>query len=68
MFSCVLAVLTLEVVWRWPVFANVPHWSTAHNLGAPFQDLILFLWVFELGEGFRSVELLASAALRTFSR
>ncbi len=64
LFSCVLGVLALVAVWRWPVPVNVLNWWTGHKLQAAIWDLIFFLWAFELGEGFRGVELLASVARR----
>ncbi len=66
LFSCILGVLVLVSMWRWPVFASMSNWPPARNLPGALQELIFFLWVFELGEGFRSVELLTSVARRAF--
>jgi membrane-associated phospholipid phosphatase len=63
-FSCVLGVLVLVAVWRWPVPASLSNWWTGRKSQGAMWDLIFFLWVFELGEGFRSLELLASVARR----
>lgn len=63
--SCVLAILVLVVVWRWPFVARVWNWLRELNLPDLFCDLILFLWVFELGEAFHSLELLFNVMRRS---
>jgi membrane-associated phospholipid phosphatase len=66
LFSCILAVLVLAVLWHWPVLSNRLSWPPAGNSPGTLEDLIFFLWIFELGEGFHSTELLASVARRVF--
>jgi membrane-associated phospholipid phosphatase len=66
-FSCFLAIVTLVAVWHLPVLCNALQWRSNGKLGATFQDFMFFLWVFELGEGFRSLEFLVNAARRAFS-
>jgi membrane-associated phospholipid phosphatase len=60
LFSCVLAILILLAMWRWPVLAKVLDWSYARRLPGGVRDLVFFLWIFELGEGFHSLEQLVS--------
>lgn len=68
LFSCFLGTLVLAALWHWPFLVRMSNSSAGPKLpGIVFGDLIFFLWVFELGEGFRGVQLLASAALRAFS-
>lgn len=63
LFSCLLGIVVLVVLWRWPVLVRMSAWPAERKLsGGIFRDLIFFLWVFELGEGFRGIELLFNAA------
>jgi hypothetical protein len=64
LFSCLLGILVLIAVWRWSFPVDLSNWSVEKKLGETIRDLVLFLWTFELGEGFRSVELLASMVRR----
>jgi hypothetical protein len=59
LFSCFLAVLMRFVVWRRPVLSTISNCLPLQKLPVVVQELIFFLWVFEFGEGFRGVELLA---------
>jgi undecaprenyl-diphosphatase len=68
LFSWFLAIFVLNAVWHWPVLGRVPNWLLYHNPSRGFQDLIFFLWVFELGEGFRGTELLAGVVHHAFLR
>jgi membrane-associated phospholipid phosphatase len=68
LFSCFLSILMLLVVWHWPILTSVSNWLPVQNLPVVFQDVIVFLCVFEFGEGFRGVELLVGAVHHAFSR
>jgi membrane-associated phospholipid phosphatase len=63
LFSCLLAILVLAAVMRWPGAVEALY-SSSSRLATNFKDLVFFLWVFELGEGFHSGELLVSLARR----
>jgi membrane-associated phospholipid phosphatase len=63
-FSCVLGFLMLIAVWRWPVPVRVANWLVGTEAKSNLQDWLFFLWTFELGEGFRSAEVLAGIARR----
>lgn len=65
--SCVLSILVLVAVWRCSIVARVWNWSRALNLPESLYDLIFFLWVFELGEAFHSIELLINLVRRALS-
>jgi membrane-associated phospholipid phosphatase len=64
LFSCVLGVLALVAMWRWPLPATWSNWLVKSESTTNIRDWVFFLWVFELGEQFRSLELLAGAARR----
>src|SRR5271157_644768 len=64
LFSCVLGVLVLGVVWRWPIPDAISSWLIESPARASLRDCVFFLWVFELGEGFRGMEFLLEAARR----
>lgn len=66
LFSCLLAILTLIAVWRWAV-PSISKWPKSRNMPGAIWDLVVFLWVFELGEGFHSAELLASVVRHAIS-
>jgi membrane-associated phospholipid phosphatase len=67
LFSCGLAILILIAMWRWPRLANFLDWLGLHRLPGGVKDLIFFIWIFELGEGFHSLEQLASLARHSLS-
>ncbi len=68
LFSCLLGILVLVALWRWSFLINRSDWSTTpKSPGGAFLDYVFFLWVFELGEGFRGGESLFSAARHIFS-
>jgi len=62
LFSCLVGILVLVAVWRCPVFRNLSTRSEGRQSQEAVRDAILFLWTFELGEGFRSVESLVRMA------
>ncbi|HVI09887.1 MAG TPA: phosphatase PAP2 family protein [Candidatus Binatia bacterium] len=62
LFSCALGIVTLIVVWRWPVPPRVTRWLNESGFHAATRDWLFFLWTFELGEGFRGAEFLFDAA------
>lgn len=66
-FSCVLGFLTLIAVWKWREPPMIEHWLGRRGRGTAVRDWLLFVWVFELGEGFRGTEFLV-AALRGLAR
>jgi undecaprenyl-diphosphatase len=63
-FSCFLGIAALAAIWRWPVFTGASDWVAVRNLPKMVRDLVFFLWVFELGETFHSVEEFASVIHR----
>ena len=65
-FSCCLSILFLVAVWRWPVFASAAYaWVEKRVPAKALRDLVLFLWLFELAEGFHSLEFLAGVIRHT---
>ena len=56
LFSCILGTTALAAMWRWPIFAGAAGWKTLRKLPKVVRALIFFLWVFELGETFHSLE------------
>src|SRR5206468_8580569 len=58
-----LDILVLALVWRWDVPASVASWLVRSGRGTFLRDLLLILWVFELGEGFRVVVRTCSSML-----
>jgi len=51
--SLVLVVLVLSLVSRWPVPLFIANWLARSGPGTYPRELLLILWVFEVGEGFR---------------
>jgi len=68
LFSCVLGILTLVAVWTLPASFTDRTLPTEGNFQGVAWDLVFFLWVFELGEGFRGTGLLLRAAQRLLWR
>jgi membrane-associated phospholipid phosphatase len=64
LFSCVLGVCTLAVVRRWHLPPAISRWLVSKGKGTAVRDCLLFLWVFELGEGFRGTEFVAATLRR----
>jgi membrane-associated phospholipid phosphatase len=64
-FSCFLGGAALIIFWSWPILGKLPGLGTGRFKA--FWEVLLFLWVFELGEAFRGVETLAGSLLRKFS-
>jgi membrane-associated phospholipid phosphatase len=56
LFSIVLGLGSLAAVSQWRIPASVSRWLTQRGLGTTVRDWLLFLWIFELGEGFRGTE------------
>jgi len=65
-FSFALGTLALLALWRWPVSRSLWTWSDGQELRGAVREVIFFLWTFELGEGFRSVESLVRMARHAF--
>jgi membrane-associated phospholipid phosphatase len=65
-FSCVLGFCALIWVWQWHLPDNVSNWLTRRGSGTTVRDCLLFLWTFELGEGFRGAEFVSGAVHRLF--
>lgn len=61
LFSCVLSICALVVVSRWPTPAAISQWMIRRGRETRLRDWLVFLWIFELGEGFRGMEFLAAA-------
>ena len=64
LFSCVLGIGTLAVVGRWRESRTIQGWLIRRGRGTAIRDWLLFLWVFELGGGFRGTEFLVAAVRR----
>lgn len=59
LFSCLLGIVVLNALWRSPFLGSNSQSKTEYKWpGGVFWEVLFFLWLFELGEGFRSVELL----------
>lgn len=54
-FSLVLVLLVLPLTWRWPVPATVADWLHRPAKRIGLREVLLFLWLFELGESFRGL-------------
>lgn len=67
LFSCILGVGILGVARRWHLPAAISCWLVRKGKGTVVRDCLLFLWVFELGEGFRGTEFMAAALRRLLS-
>jgi membrane-associated phospholipid phosphatase len=67
LFSCVLGLCALIVVHRWPLPSATISWLVRRGSGTAVRDCLLFLWVFELGEGFRGTEFIAATVRRLLS-
>ena len=61
LFSCVLGLSVLAGAWHWPVAARAASGSLTLKLPSWLKDSLMFLWVFELAEGFRASESLFRA-------
>jgi undecaprenyl-diphosphatase len=59
LFSCVLGILALVAASRWEIPPSISRWLVKRGPGTAIRDWLFFLWVFELGEGFRGVEFVA---------
>jgi len=67
-FSCGLTILTLLLAWHWPVLGKVSNRLAEDNSPAgALRQLVLFGFLFELAEGFRSVEFLFGVAHHMFA-
>jgi membrane-associated phospholipid phosphatase len=64
LFSCALSICMLVAISRWLIPPAVTQWLVRRGPGTAIRDCLLFLWVFELGEGFRGTEFLAAALRR----
>jgi membrane-associated phospholipid phosphatase len=53
--SLLLVFLVLPLVWRFPVPEPVSKWLITQERGRIARELLLILWLFELGESFGSV-------------
>ena len=61
-FSCFLTIATAFIVWRWRIAVKISEWIAEKKLpGSALLDLIFFGWLFEVAEGFHSVEFLTGA-------
>jgi membrane-associated phospholipid phosphatase len=67
LFSCVLGTCALVAVRRWHLPQPISSWLIRKGKGTVVRDCFFFLWVFELGEGFRGTEFIAAAARRLLS-
>lgn len=60
--SLLLVVLVLPLVWRWPVPEPVSRWLVTQEPSRIIREVLVILWVFELGESFGSI----TSVLRRF--
>jgi len=67
LFSCLLDLLMIVPIRRWLLAAVPSNWHIGGKPQEAIRDMLFFVWVFELGEGFRSVESLAALARHLFS-
>jgi len=59
LFSCGLGIAMLAATSCWRTPDSLNHWLTREGTGTAIRDWLVFLWLFELGEGFRGVEFMA---------
>lgn len=62
--SLALGVLVLGVIWRWPVPPSVRDWLVQGGVPAKVRNLLFFIWIIELADGFRATETLVNMATR----
>ncbi len=67
LFSCVLSLCTLIILSRWQSPPAISLWLVRRGKGTAIRDWLLFLWVFELGEGFRGTEFVVAAIRKMMS-
>lgn len=60
LFSCLLGIVTLIAVQRWEIPASIANWLLQRGSRTGLREWIFFLWTFEVGEGFRGAEFLAT--------
>lgn len=53
--SLVLGVVMVLLAWKWRIPSKVSDWLVATGRAAIFRELLVVLWVFELGEEFRGI-------------
>lgn len=58
LFSCALAAVALFLVRRWTLPHGLRNWFVMDDRAGAVRTGLLFLWMFELGEGFRGLELM----------
>lgn len=58
LFSCTLGIIALLVAFRCKIPSVVSRWLMFQGPGTALRDWLFFLWVFELGEGFRGTEMI----------
>lgn len=66
LFSCGLGILALVAVSRCRVPGRVCRWLTLRGAGTGLRDWLFFLWIFELGEGFRGTEMVVGTVHHFF--
>lgn len=64
LFSCCLGLSILVATWCWPVLTKLATWPLRIELPGWLIDLVVFLWIFELAEGFRAAESLVHKLYR----
>jgi undecaprenyl-diphosphatase len=64
--SLMLVIVVLEMVWCWDVPTAVVRLLVEAGPAAVARELLLILWVFELGEGFRGITYMVLQARRYF--
>jgi membrane-associated phospholipid phosphatase len=67
-FSVVLGLMIIVAIWNWPIISNVGNWLILESRQTRFRNALLFLWIIELGDGFRGAEFLAKMTIRLASR
>jgi undecaprenyl-diphosphatase len=66
--SITLGGLVFAVIWQWSVPSAIRDWLVDGGAPRKIRNLLLLVWVIELGEGFRVTESLVSMAGRLASR
>jgi len=68
LFSCGLGIGALIAVWRCQVPTVVSCWLHRRGSGTATREWLMFLWIFELGEGFRGTEFMIGLLVGLYLR
>jgi membrane-associated phospholipid phosphatase len=59
LFSCLLILGVFAAASVWKVPEPITRWLSRQGRGTRIRDCLFFLWIFEVGEGFRGAEFMA---------